>query len=140
MRCRDAFNDCVSTASVVGGCEERSLGNASCASSFRVPFAAHALRPSVWSAIYIMPLCIWTSIGGIAGCLATSISSTRQLPCVQLCRNLYCLFQFVLVPCPTRCSSSSHRDALLAKLSCSLGVPVSLSPGSLLARGRTKRL
>lgn len=62
---------------------------------------------------------------------------------LQLCRNLYCFFQFVVLP-PFPCTStSSSSHLLLREEKCNLSsfwVLVVLIPGILKARGSTKRL
>lgn len=69
----------------------------------------------------------------------TAISFTAALPLVQLCRSLYCCFHLVFPPLLTRCSSSSHLEAFDAKFRLCRPSSRSLSPGSRLALGRTKR-
>lgn len=130
---------CSSTARQVG---TMSPSRSQFAMSF-FPFKSHALRPSL-SAVTTIPSASLTSISGTEGRSATWISCTSQAPILQLCRSLYCFFQFVLLPSAlfTKVLSSSHLLLLEAKCnasSCFINEAV-LSPGIRSARGSTNRL
>lgn len=105
------------------------------------PFKSQALNPSSLSAVTTTPSASLTNILGVDLPSLTLISWTSQAPILQLCLNLYCLFQFVFSPSflSKRLLSSNHLLLRLEKWRSSFRDKWR-TPGMRNALGSTKRL
>jgi hypothetical protein len=96
---------------------------------------AQARSPWAASAVNTLPAQSLTNVGGDVG-WGSSNSVTRHSPRDQLCRNRYCLFQFVTFPSSAKWLWSSHVETF-GEYSVLAGSVDRLAFASRRARGRT---